>query len=785
MIRLCFLFVLICRLDIAHAKNSTVKHTSVILIGSTGDLARKYLWQAIFNLYRSKTPTGDSFSIYGAARESHGTGCVHQQSILESQIKCLDEDSKNSGLNCSELQAKFIASCLYWQLTESSHYKQLCKELDLVSNETGRLFYLAVPSIVYGKISANINSHCRPTSDAWLRVVFEKPFGRDLDSAKQLAYDIGIQLSEEEIYRVDHYLGKTTMQSILKFRSLNKGWLEPYWNRHWVDQVDIVSAETVDCRGRTRFYDQYGVIRDMLQNHLTEAMVLAAMDLPNNSTQSIVLKNQLLASVHPPTTEAGIIGQYDTYEKHVQEDAKNDKEHSSTPTFAAVLIKIASNRWNGVPFVLLSGKQLQNRTAYIRIQFRNSKFSINSLGKVSQQTKQEVIFHIHGGELQKPAILVSQNFPKPAIPQGWQLETTTVSTDYHVLVPVQDSEPYSTILNGVYNDVPDFRVLTSHLLNQWHIWTPLLHSMNTHPPHMIKYAPNTVDRLDFTILGNKLLRHQGMHDDIDYATAAYGPGTTSQTVTPIAGNAIEMLLGHHVIVGPIDTIITQLIHDIQVVAEKAIGRSGVFNLALPGGSSPIPLFNKLAFHASSFPWQQTHIWLTDERCVPFNHSASNFRSLNEQLINFIKLSYINIHPIPVNLLPCMKAAESYEHEIQAHVVNASMDFIVLGVGHDGHTASLFPNQESLDEIDKLAVATVKGHDPQADDHHRVSLTFGALKLAKQLAVIVRGEGKQELMDSIRHVKAVPEQKYPVVKLAKMASHLTWYIDSDVWSSKIS
>jgi hexose-6-phosphate dehydrogenase len=773
---LCFILAVS---KVAHTEKFTANHTNIILIGSTGDLARKYLWQAIFNLYKSKTPAGDSFTVYGAARESHDTGHAHQQNILESQIKCLDEDFDS--LNCSDLQARFISSCVYRQLTESSHYKELCRELDSVNIETGRLFYLAVPSTVYGKISAYINSHCRPMAGAWLRVVFEKPFGHDLDSAKQLAHDVGSQLWEEEIYRVDHYLGKMTMQAILKFRSLNREWLEPYWNRHWVDQIDIVSAETVDCHGRTKFYDQYGVIRDMLQNHLTEAMVLAAMDLPTNSTHLTSLKNQLLSSVYPPTISACIIGQYDTYEKHVQEDTKKDKEHSNVPTFAAVLIKIAGNRWNGVPFVLLSGKQLQKRTAYIRIQFSSSAFSINSLGNIRKQSKQEVIFNIHDSELQKPAILVSRNFPKPDVPQGWKLETNNLSSDYHVLVPVQESDPYTTIVNGVYNNIPDFCISTNYLLKQWHVWTPLLQSINRDPPHMIKYTPKTVDRLDFTILGNKLLRHQDIHDDNDYATGAYSPGITSQIATPIAGDSPEMLLGHQVIVGSIDAIITQLIYDIQDVAEKAIYQSGVFHLALPGGLSPVPLFNKLAFHASSFPWQQTHIWLTDERCVPFNHSSSNFRSLNEQLLNFIKLSYLNIHPIPVNLLPCTKAAETYEHEIQSHIINSSMDFVVLGVGHDGHTASLFPDQESLNEIDKLAVATVKGRDPQADDHHRVSLTFRALKLAKRVAVIVQGEGKREVMDSIRDGKDVSEQKYPVIKLAKMASHLTWYIDNNAWS----
>lgn len=765
--------------------DSSLNHTSIVLIGSTGDLAKKYLWQAIFDLYRSQTPRGHSFSIYGAARESHVTGRAHLQSVLESQLKCLDEDCEIGGCNCDEIHERFMTSCTYRQLTESEHYKQLCDELDLVTKETGRLFYLAVPSTVYGRIASRINSHCRPNSNAWLRVVFEKPFGWDMDSAEQLARDIGIQLSEEEIFRVDHYLGKTTMQSILKFRSLNQDWLEPYLNRHWVDRVEIVSAETADCYGRTRFYDQYGVVRDMLQNHLTEAMVLVAMDLPCDASEAVLLKDKLLASVHPPTADSCVIGQYGSYEEHVQEDAKDKTRNSSTPTFAACSTQIATSRWDGVPFVLLSGKQLPHRTAYIRIQFRNSEFRVASLGKFNQRNQPQIVLHIQGGELQTPAILISRNFHKPEIPDGWQLQTTNMSTDYHILLPVKDTAPYSTILNGVYDNVPDIGVPTSRLLGQWRLWTPLLQSLNTNPSHLIKYSADSVDLLTFSIFGNRLVGQQETDGNTHYSPADYNPGIGSQRPIPMTANVMETVLGHTVIVESSDALISRLTQRIQEAAETAIHQSGVFHLALPGGLSPIPLFHKLAFHSSSFPWQRTHIWLTDERCVPFNHSASNFGSLMNNLLNYVKLPYVNIHPIPVNLIQCNEAAKAYEHHIQAHLVNSSIDFIVLGVGQDGHTASLFPNQKSLDEMDRLVIDAVKGRDPQREDNRRVSLTYKAFKQAKELAVVVRGEGKREVMDQIRHGREANGRKYPVVRLAQIVNHMTWYVDTALWSSEIS
>ena len=762
---------------------STLNHTSIILVGATGDLAQKYLWHAIFDLYRSVSVAGHTFSIYGGARESHVTGSTHLDNILKSEMKCRDDNCGTSGCNCNKLRAEFMTSCKYQQLTEDGDYEQLCGMLNLSTNETGRLFYLAVPSTVYGHISILINRHCRPHTNAWLRVVYEKPFGRDLHSAQRLADGIGAQLSNNEIYIVDHYLGKSTMNSILEFRNLNRQWLEPYWNKHWVDRVDVVSAETVDCCGRTRFYDQYGVIRDMLQNHLTEAVVLAAMDLSQNASKIAQLKNDFLGYIHPPTTEGCIIGQYETYEEHVRDDTKDELKHSSTPTFAAVLISILSSRWDGVPFVVVSGKQLPHRTAYIKVRFRDFQFQISSLGKADNEYEPEIIFHIQGGDMKTPAILVSRNFPEPTVPNGWQLEMTNMSVKYHVLVPVKQHGAYSTILHGVYDNKLDIGVPTSRLLSQWRVWTSLLQSVNTNSLRLVKYSADTAHRLDFRIVGNKLVRHEErMMDDKDFMNV-YNAGISSHRVALASGYGLESLLGHSVIVGSMDSIITKLVQDIQDAAERAISKSGKFHLALPGGSSVLPLFDKLSFYSSSFPWQQTHLWLTDERCVPFNHSSSNFKSMADRLLNYVKVPYVNIHPVPVNVLECEDACQAYEKEIQTYIVDASIDFVVLGVGLDGHTASLFPDIESLDEAEKLVIKTVRGLDSSLDDYHRISLTYRAIQKAKEIAVLFHGQHKQNLLNELRH-EEVDGKKYPIVRVAKIVRQMVWYIDTDLWKSNL-
>ncbi|XP_027964419.1 uncharacterized protein LOC114213401 isoform X2 [Eumetopias jubatus] len=227
-------------------------HVSVILLGATGDLAKKYLWQGLFQLYLDEVGKGYSFSFHGAALTSTKQGQEFITKVLES-LSCPEDMVPR---RCAELRGQFQQLSQYRRLRTNEDYMALSKDIEAQLEhkglqEAGRVFYFSVPPFAYADIARSINSSCRPGPGAWLRVVLEKPFGHDHLSAQQLATELGSFFQEEEMYRVDHYLGKQAVAQILPFRDQNRKALDGLWNRHHVERVEIIMKETVDAGGNT------------------------------------------------------------------------------------------------------------------------------------------------------------------------------------------------------------------------------------------------------------------------------------------------------------------------------------------------------------------------------------------------------------------------------------------------------------------------------------------------------------------------------------------------------
>jgi len=240
--------------------------------------------------------------------------------------------------------------------------------------EHARLFYLAIPPFAYQSISRSIHRYCRPASvNSSLRTALEKPFGSDLQSAKKLAEEIGESFQPSEIFNVDHYLGKPISRDLMKLRRKNPT-LESMLNYKSVARIDVVIRETVDCKGRTGFYNKNGVVRDVLQNHATELLLLTAADLPaseNDDDAWEKAKISLLKSLRPLGKNALLTGRYKGYEKHVHEDGGSKP---LMPTFATVALEATNHpRWKGVPIVLTSGKRTGSRQSFIRVMFKPPK----------------------------------------------------------------------------------------------------------------------------------------------------------------------------------------------------------------------------------------------------------------------------------------------------------------------------------------------------------------------------------------------------------------------------
>jgi glucose-6-phosphate 1-dehydrogenase len=235
-----------------------------------------------------------------------------------------------------------------------------------------RLFYLSVSPTLYSGIVTNLGKHgmTQESGGAWRRLIIEKPFGRDLASARELNRTVREHFRESQVYRIDHYLGKETVQNILVFRFANT-LFEPVWNHNFIDHVQITVAESVGSEGRGDYYDKAGVLRDMFQNHLLQLMTLIAMEAPGRFAADPLRNEKVKVLDAVPVYSADeakeniVFGQYAGYrsEKGVARDSR-------TPTFAAVQLAVDNWRWRGVPFFLRSGKALGKRLSEVVVQFR-------------------------------------------------------------------------------------------------------------------------------------------------------------------------------------------------------------------------------------------------------------------------------------------------------------------------------------------------------------------------------------------------------------------------------
>ncbi|XP_027859702.1 GDH/6PGL endoplasmic bifunctional protein [Xiphophorus couchianus] len=758
-------------------------HVSVVIVGGTGDLARKYLWQGFFQLYVSQVSGGNTFSFYGGGLSPSEQATPVLFEILKA-VTCSKDVSQD---RCAILKDQFLRLSQYRQLKTLEDYQELARHIEQQlqqegMTEAGRLFYLSVPAFAYAGVAEKINSSCRPAGGTWLRVVLEKPFGHNYRSAQVLATELLSALKDEEMYRIDHYLGKQVVSKILPFRIENRKFLDPIWNRHHIEKIEIVLKETLDVKGRISFYDEYGVIRDVLQNHLTEVMTLLTMKLPANvSNSGEVLQNKLevLSSMLPLGKSQAVIGQYQNYKTEVQQELNKTKEHvSMTSTFAAVLAHIEDAQFEGVPVLLISGKMLDERVGYARILFKNDVFCLQSQNNVHCKPKQ-IVFYFGHGSLKYPAVLVSKNLFKPTLKGGEWKEVTEHKdvdvlglhiSDYFVQSPTTEREAYSELIYHIFAGQKNNFVSTENLLASWEVWTPLLSALKGSFPRIYPGGADNGDMLDVHLRGKEIRFYSEAviinPDQVGGASASsfqvmQGKFRSAQMVSAWSEELVE-----------------RLAVDMQEAAEAAVREGGVFHLALSGGSTPLALFHRLVLRHFSFPWRDTHIWMVDERCVPLTETESNFHSMHEHLLQHVRIPYYNIHPMPVQLNQrlCVDedgGAQLYEKEISKLVNVSSFHFVLLGVGYDGHTASLFPGGKLNETGGSLVALTESPIKP----HQRMSLTFSAINRARTVALLVMGKGKHELVTQLSRVKDNLE-KYPVTWVKPNNGRLVWYIDYD-------
>ena len=344
-----------------------VEDFDLVIFGGTGDLARRKILPGLFRRFLAGQMPAES-RIIGAARsdiDSDGYRTMIREAIAEFG----GPESKKS----KELDA-FVAQLHYIPVDAKGEagWKELHKQIRF---EAINAFYFSVAPSLFGDLAERLHAHHIADNDS--RVVVEKPFGRDLATAQELNDTLAEHFNETQIYRIDHYLGKETVQNLMAVRFGNM-LFEPLWNNHYVDHIQITAAETVGVGGRGAYYDKSGAMRDMVQNHLMQLLCLIAMEAPSQFDADAVRDEKLkvIRALQPIEPHHIVRGQYDAAEESpsYREDAENERSH--TESFIALRAEIANWRWAGVPFYLRTGKKLKARTSEIAVVFKDIGHSI-------------------------------------------------------------------------------------------------------------------------------------------------------------------------------------------------------------------------------------------------------------------------------------------------------------------------------------------------------------------------------------------------------------------------
>lgn len=377
---------------------------NIVILGAGGDLTKRKLIPAMVKMLRCGLLHPES-KIIGVLKNR--TKEIWLNSLYEG-MRDFAPDLKMDETKWQEFSSMF--KMVDGDLQEETTYSALAESLETFNGKTNALFYCAVPPRWYTTIAAGLHKlGLSNEKEGYRRVVIEKPFGMGLESACQLNKELQELLDESQIYRIDHYLGKESVQNLLVYRFANSI-LEPLWNRNFIDHIQISAAESIGIEYRANYYEKSGALRDMIQSHLMQVMTLVAMEPPVEFTADAVRdeKIKVLRAVRPLEAESiekhTVAAQYGSGKTQSEDEsikayvAEDDvSPESVTETFAGIRFQIDNWRWQGVPFILWTGKRLPKRVSEIVIRFRNPPFNLFDTHATPPMAN-SLVFRVHPDE---------------------------------------------------------------------------------------------------------------------------------------------------------------------------------------------------------------------------------------------------------------------------------------------------------------------------------------------------------------------------------------------------
>ncbi len=465
---------------------------SLVIFGGSGDLTARKLLPALYNLALQRLLPA-SFAVVGSARRPMTTAEFRTE--LHDAVA---EFSRTRPIN-EDVWSTFAQTIHYVPTSDEDGYDELARTLDRLDGELGtagnRLFYLATPPVAYEPIIRSIGAHQLRSPKGWSRIVVEKPYGHDLRSATDLTSVVLDVFRENEVFRIDHYLGKETVQNILVLRFSN-GIFEPIWTRQYVDHVQITAAESLGIEERAGYYDKAGALRDIVQNHLLQLLALVAMEPPAAFDDRAVRdeKVKVLRALRPipeeevaeRTVRAQYAAGYIGGEKvHGYRQEPGVAPGSSTETFVAMKCFVDNWRWEGIPFYVRTGKRMPKRSTEIAIQFRVAPHRIFTKAASEGLEANALVLRI------QPDEGIALKFGAKVPVQGLRIRTVNMDFGYGAAFMVDAPDAYETlILDALRGDATLF-TRRDEVEQQWAFADPILARWREGDPPLATYAAGT------------------------------------------------------------------------------------------------------------------------------------------------------------------------------------------------------------------------------------------------------------------------------------------------------